>query len=116
MSRYSDSDIECAIQTVASLIDRFGDAYWPILELLEDELARRQARAEKLCAYLHRDVAELPSGRMARPAIRPMSVSAPVSGRVKGKAAARSRTRPLTRPETDRASAISSNAFRTADE
>ena len=42
MSRYADSDIECAIQTVASLIDRFGDAYWPILDLLEDELARRR--------------------------------------------------------------------------
>ena len=37
MSRYSEADIERAIRTVASLIDRFGDAYWPILERLEQE-------------------------------------------------------------------------------
>lgn len=65
MSRYSDSDIEYAIQTVASLIDRFGDAYWPILELLEDELTRREVRAEKLSAYLCHDRTGLRCDRIA---------------------------------------------------
>lgn len=52
MSRYSDSDIESAIRTVASLIDRFGDAYWPILERLERELDARKSRAARLQKYL----------------------------------------------------------------
>jgi hypothetical protein len=52
MSRYSEADIERAIRTVASLIDRFGDAYWPILERLEQELELRRSRVARLQRYL----------------------------------------------------------------
>ena len=52
MTEFSDHEIEDAIRTVASLIDRFGDAYWPILERLEDELEHRRARQTKLRNYL----------------------------------------------------------------
>ena len=52
MTQFSDHEIENAIRTVASLIDRFGDAYWPILERLEDELEHRRARQAKLRNYL----------------------------------------------------------------
>lgn len=52
MARYTEQDIESAIRTVASLIDRFGDAYWPILERLEQELESRRSRAARLQRYL----------------------------------------------------------------
>lgn len=52
MAQYTDRHIEDAIRTVASLIDRFGDAYWPILERLEQELEARRSRAARLQRYL----------------------------------------------------------------
>lgn len=52
MARYTEQDIERSIRTVASLIDRFGDAYWPILERLEQELESRRSRAARLQRYL----------------------------------------------------------------
>lgn len=52
MPRYSEADIERAIRTVATLINRFGDAYWPILERLERELQARRSRAARLQQYL----------------------------------------------------------------
>lgn len=52
MARYTDQDIERSIRTVASLIDRFGDAYWPILERLEQELESRRSREARLRSYL----------------------------------------------------------------
>ena len=55
MARYTEQDIERSIRTVASLIDRFGDAYWPILERLEQELESRRSRAARLQRYLKAD-------------------------------------------------------------
>lgn len=55
MARYTEQDIERAIRTVASLIDRFGEAYWPILERLEQELESRRSRAARLQRYLRAD-------------------------------------------------------------
>lgn len=52
MARYTEQDILRSIRTVASLIDRFGDAYWPILERLEQELESRRSRAARLQRYL----------------------------------------------------------------
>ncbi|MEO0751555.1 MAG: hypothetical protein AAFY25_07095 [Pseudomonadota bacterium] len=52
MARYTEQDIERSIRTVASLIDRFGDVYWPILERLEHELESRRSRAARLQRYL----------------------------------------------------------------
>lgn len=58
MTQYSDHQIEDAIRTVASLIERFGDAYWPILERLEGELEHRRARQAKLRYYLKIGIAK----------------------------------------------------------
>ena len=55
MARKTDSDIEAAIRTIASVIDRFGDAYWPLLERLEQELQARHSRAARLHRYLRKD-------------------------------------------------------------
>ena len=55
MARKTDSDIEAAIRTIASVIDRFGDAYWPLLERLEQELQVRRSRAARLQRYLRKE-------------------------------------------------------------
>lgn len=52
MASYTEQDIERSIRTVASLIDRFGEAYWPILERLEQELESRRSRVARLQRYL----------------------------------------------------------------
>lgn len=49
-----EADIKDALSSVARLIDRYGDTYWPILERLERELADRQSRQRRLSAYLQR--------------------------------------------------------------
>ena len=48
----TDQDIEDGLNFVAGLIDRHGDAYWPIFERLERELAERRSRAARLRARL----------------------------------------------------------------
>lgn len=48
----SDAEIENAIRSVARLIDRYGDAYWPVLDRLEAELRERNNRKQRLRAYL----------------------------------------------------------------
>jgi len=40
----SDSAIEAALMTVARIVERYGEAYWPIFERLERELALRAWR------------------------------------------------------------------------
>jgi hypothetical protein len=44
--------IENAIRIVARLIETSGEAYWPILERLEAELAALASREERLARYL----------------------------------------------------------------
>jgi hypothetical protein len=48
----SDAEIEQAIRSVARLIDRYGDAYWPVLDRLEAELRERNNRKQRLRAHL----------------------------------------------------------------
>ncbi|KCZ99418.1 hypothetical protein HPO_05762 [Hyphomonas polymorpha PS728] len=48
----SDAEIEKAIRSVARLIHRYGDAYWPLFERLEAELKERNSRKDRLNAYL----------------------------------------------------------------
>lgn len=48
----TDQDIEDGLNFVAGLIDRHGDAYWPIFERLERELDERQSRRAKLDHFL----------------------------------------------------------------
>lgn len=52
MQPVSVQRIENAIRIVARLIDMSGDAYWPILERLEAELAALAGREERLARYL----------------------------------------------------------------
>lgn len=55
MQPVSAQRIENAIRIVARLIDMSGDAYWPILERLEAELAALASREERLARYLARE-------------------------------------------------------------
>lgn len=48
----TEKDIEDGLDFVAGLIDSHGDAYWPIFERLERELAERQSKAARLSARL----------------------------------------------------------------
>jgi len=52
MQPVSAQRIENAIRIVARLIDMSGEAYWPILERLEAELAALASREERLARYL----------------------------------------------------------------
>jgi hypothetical protein len=52
MQPVSTQRIENAIRIVARLIEMSGDAYWPILERLEAELAALASREERLACYL----------------------------------------------------------------
>lgn len=51
----TEQDIEDGLNFVAGLIDRHGDAYWPIFERLERELEQRQSKAARLKARLNRN-------------------------------------------------------------
>jgi hypothetical protein len=57
MKQYTDSDLETALQVVASVIQRFGNAYWPVFDRLEKELEFRRSRNSRLTSYLARDEA-----------------------------------------------------------
>ena len=49
----SDQDIEASLSSLARLIDRYGDAYWPVFERLERELSVRQERRKRVSIRLH---------------------------------------------------------------
>ena len=38
----SDEDLEDLLTSMARIIDRYGDVYWPIFERLEGELQQRR--------------------------------------------------------------------------
>jgi len=46
----SDSDLEDLLESVARIIDRYGDVYWPIFDRLEAELSVRQSKTARLRA------------------------------------------------------------------
>ncbi len=48
----TDRQLENALRSAARVIDRYGDAYWPLFERLEQELAARRSRTARLDAYL----------------------------------------------------------------
>jgi len=48
----SDAELEKAVRSLARLIDRYGDAYWPLFDRLKAELKERNRRKERLNAYL----------------------------------------------------------------
>jgi len=48
----TEQEIETSLGSLARLIDRYGDAYWPVFERLERELGLRKQRRERLLAHL----------------------------------------------------------------
>ena len=51
-SSVSDEDIEEGLSLLAWLIDRHGDAAWPLFERLEKELESRQKRKSRIQSRL----------------------------------------------------------------
>lgn len=47
----TEQEIENSLSSLARLIDRYGDAYWPVFERLERELRVRKERRERLSAH-----------------------------------------------------------------
>lgn len=54
----SDAELEKAVRSLARLIDRYGDAYWPLFERLDAELKERNSRKDRLNAYLPTNVTD----------------------------------------------------------
>lgn len=48
----TEQEIETSLSSLARLIDRYGDAYWPVFERLERELDIRKERKRRLSAHL----------------------------------------------------------------
>lgn len=47
----TDSDIDAALRTLARVIERYGETYWPIFERLENELQVRRSRVARMRKY-----------------------------------------------------------------
>ena len=41
------------METAISLLDKYGDAYWPVFERLETEINERESRADRLTKFRH---------------------------------------------------------------
>lgn len=50
----TEQEIENSLSSLARLIDRYGDAYWPVFERLERELEFRKERRQRLSVHLQR--------------------------------------------------------------
>lgn len=48
----TEQEIETSLSSLARLIDRYGDAYWPIFERLDQELTARKERRFRVLARL----------------------------------------------------------------
>jgi len=48
----TDKEVEAALQSVAQLVNIYGDKYWPVFERLEDELERRKSKTTRLIQAL----------------------------------------------------------------
>ena len=47
-NKVSESELEAALQSVAQLVNSYGDKYWPIFERLENELDDRRSKSKRL--------------------------------------------------------------------
>lgn len=47
----TEQEIESSLSSLARLIDRYGDAYWPVFERLERELSIRRERRQRLSVH-----------------------------------------------------------------
>jgi hypothetical protein len=50
----TEQEIESSLSSLARLIDRYGDAYWPVFERLERELSVRKQRRNRLQNHLQK--------------------------------------------------------------
>ncbi len=50
----TEQELESSLSSLARLIDRYGDAYWPVFERLERELNARKERRQRLSVHLQR--------------------------------------------------------------
>ncbi len=48
----SDADLERARRVAAEIVDRMGDAFWPVFERIDDEYKHRLERAQRVAACL----------------------------------------------------------------
>ena len=46
--KVSELELEAALQSVAQLVNSYGDKYWSIFERLENELDDRRSRSKRL--------------------------------------------------------------------
>ena len=46
----SDQELENSLELIATLVEWYGEDYWPIFERLESELEQRQSRIARLRA------------------------------------------------------------------
>ena len=53
-NKVSDRELEAALQSVAQLVNFYGDKYWPIFERLENELDDRRSKSKRLNSALGR--------------------------------------------------------------
>ena len=50
----SDQELEGLLDSVARVIDRYGEVYWPMFERLEAELENRASKSKRIRARLKR--------------------------------------------------------------
>lgn len=53
-NKVSESELETALQSVAQLVNSYGNKYWPIFERLENELDDMRSRSKRLTDALGR--------------------------------------------------------------
>lgn len=51
----AERDLVKARNIAARVVNQFGDRYWPIFEMLDQEIATRRAREERIQSCLNRD-------------------------------------------------------------
>jgi hypothetical protein len=52
--RPNEDELADALASLARIIDRYGDVYWPLFERLERELECERSRKARLAAYWDR--------------------------------------------------------------
>ena len=58
----SDQELESLLDSVARIIDRYGEVYWPMFERLEAELERRASKSKRIRARLERATSQTGHG------------------------------------------------------
>ncbi|MBL4853116.1 MAG: hypothetical protein JKY25_02620 [Robiginitomaculum sp.] len=53
-SKITEARLSRAMRTVATIIDHYGDAYWPIFEALETQLEARITNSARLAQFSRR--------------------------------------------------------------